>query len=78
MDYPIKTVDQMGVILRSIRKDQGLTQIEAGEKVGLLPKTVSALENNSGTSSIESLMKYLSALKQDIVITPRKEEKDLW
>ncbi len=64
MDYLISILPQLGMSLQITRKMLGLTQREAGERVGLLPKTISALE---------SLFKYLSALELDIVLRPRKE-----
>ena len=62
MDSHAATADQLGKILKARRKELNLTQKEAAEKRGLLPKTVSLLENNPERCSIESLYKYLSAL----------------
>jgi len=71
MDYIIRTIDQLGKALRSQRKKQGLTQEETAKKVGLLPKTISALETAPATSTIESLLKLLAALEYDIQLIPR-------
>jgi HTH-type transcriptional regulator/antitoxin HipB len=57
--------------LRALRKGKGLTQEQAGSLVGLLPKTISALENDSTTVSIISLLKLLSALDMELVIQPK-------
>ena len=73
MDYLISILPQLGMSLQITRKMLGLTQREAGELVGLLPKTISALENHPASCSIESLFKYLSALELDIVLRSRKE-----
>ena len=51
----------------------GLSQDGAGKLVGLLPKTISALENRPGSATIESLLKLLSALDLELVIAPKKE-----
>lgn len=73
MDSHAPTADQLGKILRGRRKELNLTQKEAAEKRGLLPKTVSLLENNPERCSIESLYKYLSALDIQIQV----QSKDL-
>lgn len=72
MNYHAITSDQLGKVLQSRRNSLSLTQKEAGKIVGLLPKTVSALENKPESSSIASLFKYLSALGLEI----RLQSKD--
>ena len=65
------TPDQLAAVLRGQRQLLGLTQTQAGARVGLLQKTVSALESDPSGSSIASLYKLLSALKLDLVLEPR-------
>jgi len=71
MKYLITTPHQLSSALKSERKAQGLTQEEVGKRVGLLLKTISALENHPGSSSIDSLLKILSALGMELAIAPR-------
>ena len=68
MKQVIATATQLSHALRSARKAKGLSQAEAGQLVGLLPKTISALENHPGSASIDSLLKLLSALGLELVI----------
>lgn len=68
MDYLIFTGFQLAKSLRNKRIELKLTQKAVAQKVGLLPKTVSALENNPEKCSVESMMKYLSALNMHIVL----------
>jgi len=74
MKYNIKTMKQIGLALRAIRKEKGITQKVVSSKVKLLPKTISALESGSPGSTIESLMKYIAALDCDIIIKPRRND----
>ena len=74
MDYYIQTPVQLGAALRSHRKLLLLTQKEAAKKVGLLPKTISNLENYTVSASIGSMFKLLSSLELEIIITPKIEE----
>ncbi len=71
MKYLISTPSQLSHALRSVRKTRGLTQDGAGKLVGLLPKTISALENHPGSATLDSLLKLLSALELELVLTPK-------
>jgi HTH-type transcriptional regulator/antitoxin HipB len=64
---------QLAAVLRGHRNDRGLTQKQAGLKVGLLPKTVSALELDPGRSSVASLFKLLSALDLELSLQPKNQ-----
>lgn len=68
MEDVIRTPQQLSQVLRAYRKKKGLTQQLAGKDVGLLPKTVSALELKPEGSSIESLFRLLSALDLELVV----------
>lgn len=68
MGYVARTPAQLGPILKSVRAERGLTQKEAGAKVGLKQATVSAIESHSGRTSVETLYKLLSALGLELVV----------
>lgn len=68
METVARTPQQLSQILRAQRKSRGMTQGSAGTGVGLLPKTISALETRPEGSSIESLFRMLSALNLELVI----------
>jgi len=68
MEDVVRTPQQLSQVLRAYRKKKGLTQQLAGKGVGLLPKTVSALELKPDGSSIESLFRLLSALELELVV----------
>jgi len=72
MKYLISTPSQLSHALRSARKARGWSQDGAGKLVGLLPKTISALENHPGSATIDSLMKLLSALELELVLLPKE------
>lgn len=59
---------QLAGTLRGYRKKSGLSQNEAGAKVGLQQKTVSSLERLPEKSKIGNLFKLLSALNLEIII----------
>jgi HTH-type transcriptional regulator/antitoxin HipB len=76
MDAFIFTSQQLAKTLKSRRKALKLTQKEAADLVGLLPKTVSALESDPDRCSLESLRKLLAALRLELVLTPKAEAAD--
>ena len=71
-EYRIHTLQQLAFALRDRRKQKGKTQVTAGSEVGVLPKTVSALETKPGPASIGSLFKLLSALNLELVLRPKE------
>ena len=76
MEYTVHTLQQLAQALRSQRSSKRLTQKVAGAPVGLLPKTVSALESSPERSSVESLFKLLSALELELVLRPKSSKLD--
>lgn len=71
MGDTVRTLQQLSQVLRAHRKQKGLTQKAAGEGVGLLPKTISALEQHANGSSLDSLFRLLSALNLELVVQER-------
>jgi len=58
-------------------KERGLTQVQAGEILGIQQPRVSALmRNQAGTFSVERLMDFLTALGQDVEISVRPTRKE--
>lgn len=67
----VRTPRQLAQVLKAHRKQMRLTQREASEKVGLLPKTVSALELRPGASSLDSFFRLIAALNLELVVQER-------
>lgn len=72
MDAPVRTPAQLGPILKSRRAQLGMTQKDAGAKVGLKQSTVSAIESDASRSSVETLYKLLSALDLELVVRDKQ------
>lgn len=71
MNYTVHTPRQLGQVLKGQRKSQQLTQKAVSDIVGLLPKTVSKLELDPDTATLESLFKLLSALQLELTVRSR-------
>jgi HTH-type transcriptional regulator/antitoxin HipB len=83
MQNLILTPFQLAYYLKNRRKSLNLTQKQAGELVGLLPKTISALESHPERCSLESFFKLVSALEIEMLLQPKpvldeETEKDEW
>jgi len=56
----------LGESLRRIRKERGMTLVEAGEKSGMPMSTISKIENNKMSLSYDKLLRICAALDVDI------------
>lgn len=70
MLYRAQTHAQLATVLRSQRKDGRLSQKQAAALVGLLPKTISALESDPAKCSVASLFKLLAAVGLEMTLRP--------
>jgi HTH-type transcriptional regulator / antitoxin HipB len=68
MDYPVKTPEQLGDVIKGFRAARSLTQAELGEKTGLAQNAISDLERDPGKSSVRRLYRLLSALGVELVL----------
>lgn len=85
MSFTATTSAQLGSTLRGLRKAAALTQTELAQRSGLQQKTISLLETAPQRCSVDSLMRYISAV--EVVLTlqptgraqePEQKHKDSW
>lgn len=76
-DSLVLTPRQIAFALRMYRQRLGLTQVQVAQKAGILPKTVSLMENTPERASLESLLKLLSALRLELLIHAKELHSDL-
>ena len=68
------SAEQLGQILKGVRKELGLTQEQVGRRLALPQKEVSKMENGMGRTTVERLFRLLSALELELVVRPRQVE----
>ncbi|HEX4880584.1 MAG TPA: helix-turn-helix transcriptional regulator [Limnobacter sp.] len=56
-------ISEVTTLLRNRRRELGLTQKQLGEMLGIDQRTVSSLEKNPGSISVNRLFNVLSALQ---------------
>lgn len=76
-EYLVTGANQLGHVLRGIRRELGLSQAEVGQRVGLPQKEISKMETGSSRVSLERLFLFLSALQLELVIRHRGPVPDL-
>ncbi len=64
--FPIHGAQQLAGTLSGLRKDRGLTQMQVAALVGMQQKTVSLLETEPHRCSVDTLFKYLSAIRYSV------------
>ncbi|EKO3719658.1 helix-turn-helix domain-containing protein [Vibrio metschnikovii] len=67
---------QLGIYLRDARRTQKRNQTLVGDIVGLKQTTVSKLERDPASSSIESLMRLLSSLNLELHIEEKVASRE--
>jgi HTH-type transcriptional regulator / antitoxin HipB len=67
--YTVRTADQLPVLLQAFRKAAGLTQGEAASRLGVTQQTYSALERNAERVGAARLLKLLSILGVELVLS---------
>ena len=82
MPYIITNPQQLGPTLRGLRKQKGLTQVEMAKLSGLGQKTISLLETEPWRCSVDSLLRYLSAvdaaMSLDFIAALRGSGDEAW
>jgi HTH-type transcriptional regulator/antitoxin HipB len=68
MDYMIQTPAQLSAHLRSLRKAQGLTQAQLGDRVGLDQTRIAKIERDPRVVSVGQLLRILAVLSVRVVL----------
>jgi HTH-type transcriptional regulator/antitoxin HipB len=71
MEYRIAIAQQLGGLLKSLRKEKHLTQQQLGERLGMSQRMVAKLESSPEKASFERVHQALSALDMDLVLKQR-------
>ncbi len=68
MRYPLKTLDQLALLLKGFRKTQGLTQSAMAEKLGITQQSYAHFEANPSSATLERLFMVLRLLGVEITL----------
>ncbi len=73
MHQIVRLPSQLGAIIQSERLKQGMTQSELASLTGTLQKTISAIENGSAGTKLDTLLSVIASLGLDMQIVPREQ-----
>ena len=69
----IKTTEQLGLALKRLRKQKGLSQTDLSKLMNMRQPTISDIENGRGT--LESFLKIVQALQINLTLTNTDQPK---
>ena len=69
----VRLPTQLGAIIQSERLRQGKTQSELASLTGTQQKTISAIENGSEGTKLDTLLSVIASLGLDMQIVPREQ-----
>ena len=62
----MKTKDLIGIRIKHLRQERGLSQEALSEKVGISPKYISSIERGKENPTLDIIIKLAGALQVDI------------
>jgi len=74
MQQLVRMPIQLGSIIQSERLRQGMTQSELASRTGTQQKTISAIENGSEGTKLDTLLSVIASLGLDMQIVPRHRD----
>ena len=76
----VTSSDMLAIALKEARVNQGMTQKDVAQLVGIKQATVSALENHPEKSRVETLFRLLAALGLELQVTERDpgQQEQAW
>ena len=77
-DYEYQlSMDVLGKMIKTARKERHLTQEELGKLVGVQKAQISKLESSANSATIDTIIKVFKALKAEIIFNVKIENNFL-
>ncbi|MFM9977229.1 MAG: helix-turn-helix transcriptional regulator [Sphingomonadaceae bacterium] len=74
MSQIVRLPSQLGALIQSARQKRGLSQQQLASLIGKRQKTISAIENGSDGTKLDTLLRVIAILDLDIQIVPRRKD----
>ena len=75
-EYELR-MELLSRMIKSTRKERGLSQEALGELIGIKKSQISKLENHANSATIETILKVFKALKADIRFNVQLENRPI-
>jgi len=73
-DYELRIkLIQFGQLIKEVRKDQGMTQVELGGLIGVTKSQISKLENGTSNMTIGTIFKIFKTMNSEIHFEVRSQ-----
>jgi HTH-type transcriptional regulator/antitoxin HipB len=73
MERAIRNNKELGKIIRLVRKNKKMRQIDVAKKASVRQALASELENGATSAKIDTIIKVLAALEMDLTIVSRRK-----
>lgn len=73
MQQIVRIPSQLGAVIQSHRLGKGLTQADLAKRSGTQQKTISAIENGSEGTKLDTLLSVIAILDLDLQIVSRRQ-----
>lgn len=70
-EHTLQAPEHMAPLLKALREQRGLSQVELARLLGVTPPVLSRLESDASKASLQRLMRVLALLDMELVIRPR-------
>ena len=74
MTQIVRLPSQLGALIQSERLRQNMTQQQLASLIGKHQKTISAIENGSEGTKLDTLLSVIAVLDLDLQVTPRRKD----
>jgi len=73
MEYRVLAT-QVSVILKSLRKQKGLTQQQLGERVGVSQRIIARIEANPSNVRFDRILQVIAGLDAELLIRVKEDD----
>ena len=78
MNQIVRLPSQLGALIQSARLRRNMTQQQLASLIGKQQKTISAIENGSDGTKLDTLLSVIAVLDLDLQVIPRRKDgKDI-
>jgi HTH-type transcriptional regulator/antitoxin HipB len=78
MNQIVRLPSQLGALIQSARLRRNMTQQQLASQIGKQQKTISAIENGSEGTKLDTLLRVIAILDLDLQVIPRRKDgKDI-
>ena len=78
MNQIVRLPSQLGALIQSERLRRNMTQQQLASLIGKQQKTISAIENGSEGTKLDTLLRVIAILELDLQVIPRRKDgKDI-